>query len=573
MANQRLGPFELEEKIGAGGMGVVYRARYEKTGQQVALKLLTPAFSGDEKLIARFQRELEILKKLKHPNIVQCFGGGRLGEQRFYVMELIEGGSLAEILRRKGRLAWEESLQHGIQICEALQHAHENGIVHRDLKPGNLMLDKQGRVKLADFGLARVTDATAITAAGKTLGTFAYMAPEQITGNSPISPKTDLYALGCVLYEFLTGETPFKSETASQLFYEHLQKKPPRVCQEVLDCPLWLEAIILQLLEKEPEKRPRDALAVAQALREVQQKVAANEGIIKHSFQGEPTAISVETDLQEVGKLLKKKKKKKRDKQAEFYEQTWFLVTCLLLLVGGVTWAAWPLNEEQLFQRANPLMASEDPVQWREARDKYLDPLRKRFPEGRHAAEVQEFVDRIEMQQAEDRIKNRIKRGLEPEGEAERLFADAWKFELFGDRITALEKYRGMEQVLKDRAEDRPFANLARRHIAQINQAGGDANDRLKIVDEALAKAERFFENGNVLEARKTWDSIVTLYAQNRELEPQVKRARDRLAGKVPQPLQNVPAESTAPPSVAEPIANEAGPARPEENLAPEGTL
>jgi serine/threonine protein kinase len=135
MQNRSIGPFELEDQLGAGGMGVVYRAKYTKTGQRVALKLLSPGLQEDEKLIARFTRELEILKKLKHPNIVQCYGGGRLGTQRFYAMELVEGGSLSELLRKRGKFAWQQVIEYGIQICAALEHAHENGVVHRDLKP------------------------------------------------------------------------------------------------------------------------------------------------------------------------------------------------------------------------------------------------------------------------------------------------------------------------------------------------------------------------------------------------------------------------------------------------------
>lgn len=534
MANRVLGAFELEKQLGAGGMGVVYLARYVKTGQRVALKLLSPSLANDQKLVTRFQRELQILKKLKHPHIVQCYGGGRLGEQRFYVMELIEGGSLSEQLRAKKRFSWEQTIQYGLQICSALEHAHDNGIIHRDLKPANLMVDKNGQVKLADFGLARVTDATAITAAGKTLGTFAYMAPEQITGKSPITHKTDLYALGCVLYEFLTGKTPFQQDTTAELFYAHIKKKPARITAEALDCPIWLESIVLQLLEKDPDKRPRDSLAVHQALTEVSVKVAENAGVAQQTATGDPTSLSVPGDAQEVGALLKKKKKKKRNKHATFYEQTWFLVSCLLLLVGVVTWSVWPMGEEKLFAKASVLMASKDPVQWAEARDKFLVPLQKRFPDGAHAAQVQEYLDDIEMQATETKIKKKISKKDELKTEAERLFAEAWGYEQFGDRVMAIDKYNAMIHLLKDREEDRPYVSLARRQIAELESAGDSKNGRVDIVNAALENADKAFVNGDVIEARKTWSSILKLYEGNRELEPQVERARTRLFGPAP---------------------------------------
>src|SRR4029077_4995551 len=259
MAERQLGPFLVGEKLGVGGMGVVYRATYTKTGQVVALKLLSVELSGKPRLGARFERELAILKRLKHPNIVPCFGGGKFGEQHFLAMELIEGGTLATELKKRNKLSWGEVIPLGLPICSALEHAHEHGIIHRDLKPSNLLRTKDGKLKLADFGIARDTDATALTAAGKTVGTFAYMAPEQIRGNPPVTAQTDLYALGCVMYELLTGAPPFAAETAGELLYLHIEKKPVRVSTFALDCPVWLDTLLQQLLEKEPEKRPRDA--------------------------------------------------------------------------------------------------------------------------------------------------------------------------------------------------------------------------------------------------------------------------------------------------------------------------
>src|SRR6516165_2806588 len=147
MAERVLGPFKLGPKLGGGGMGVVYRATYTKNGQVVALKLLPAELSVKPRLVARFERELAILKKLKHPNIVPCYGGGKLGEQHFLAMELIEGGTLATELKRRSKMSWEEVITVGLQICSALEHAHEHGIIHRDLKPSNLLRTTDGKLK------------------------------------------------------------------------------------------------------------------------------------------------------------------------------------------------------------------------------------------------------------------------------------------------------------------------------------------------------------------------------------------------------------------------------------------
>jgi serine/threonine-protein kinase len=547
MAERQLGPFLLGQKLGGGGMGVVYRATYTKTGQVVALKLLPGEMSVKPRLVARFERELAILKKLKHPHIVPCFGGGKIGEQQFMAMELVEGGSLASVLKKRGKLPWEEVIRYGLQICSALEHAHEHGIIHRDLKPPNLLLTKDDKIKLADFGIARDNDATALTAAGRTVGTFAYMAPEQIRGNPEVSHKTDLYALGCVLYELLTGTPPFSSETAGELLFQHMEKKPVRVSTIVLDCPVWLDILLTQLLEKDPEKRPRDAITVSQALAEVEMKVAEQASMATHAVSGQPTNIGVTSDGTQIRNLLKKKKKKKGE-TGPIYERTWFLGTALAAVLGFIVWGFWPLSEEQLLERARPLMESSDPIDWDRARDKYLSVLIKRFPDGQSASTVQDYVDKIDMHKADEKLKLKIRLGKDPDSEGERLYAQARQYELFGDRVTALEKYESMIQVLGDGEKSRPYVKLARRHMAQIESSSDGKPDRLKIVTEALARGDALHRQGKTLDAQQMWKSIVSLYGNNQELKPLVKQARQRLdKNEVPEAEPEVPdAESSA---------------------------
>jgi serine/threonine-protein kinase len=262
-------PFELLEKIGEGGMGVVYRARYVGNNRIVAVKLLPQDLSADPVVAARFDRELEILKQLRHPNIVHCFGGVCESRQRFYAMELVEGGTLSDLLREKQRFSWDYVVEYGLQMCDALHYAHERGIVHRDVKPANFLLGKAHQLKLSDFGLATMASATKITRAGKTAGTFLYMAPEQIRGQPPVSAQTDLYALGCVFFELLTGRPPFQGESPAVILRKHLKDTPPRVASLVLDCPAALDELIADLLQKNPVDRPESAAAVATRLRSI----------------------------------------------------------------------------------------------------------------------------------------------------------------------------------------------------------------------------------------------------------------------------------------------------------------
>lgn len=266
-----LWPFEVLDQIGEGGMGVVYRARYVVNGRHVALKML-PADVTDKTVLARFEREVEVLKNLKHPNIVRCFGGSCEDKRRFYAMELIEGGTLEERLQQKGRLPWEQVIYYALQICSALECSHSNGVIHRDIKPSNFLVTSTGQVKLSDFGLASVEAASKITAAGKTAGTFLYMAPEQIRGHE-VTAQTDLYALGCVLFELITGQPPFISETPAGTLHQHCHATPARVSEKALDCPPDLERIVAKLLQKNPEDRYESAVKLAHDLRRVTQSV------------------------------------------------------------------------------------------------------------------------------------------------------------------------------------------------------------------------------------------------------------------------------------------------------------
>lgn len=263
-ASRWIWPFEILEQIGEGGMGVVYRARYVVNNREVALKML-PGDVVDKVALARFERELEVLKTLRHPNIVRCFGGVCENKRRFYAMELISGGSLEDQIQSRGRIPWEQAIQYTLQMCSALECSHQKGVVHRDVKPSNFLITPDGQLKLSDFGLASVTSARKITAAGKTAGTFLYMAPEQIRGND-VGPPTDLYALGCVLYEMVTGSVPFQGATGGETLHLHCYSVPDRPTQKALDCPVQLERIILKLLEKSPEDRYVSAAQVAREL-------------------------------------------------------------------------------------------------------------------------------------------------------------------------------------------------------------------------------------------------------------------------------------------------------------------
>ena len=189
LVGQQIGPIRIEKELGSGAMGAVYRGIYTKTGQKLAVKVMAPGLATSPSALARFEREASILKQLNHPNIVRFFGDGKSRGMRFYAMEYIDGESLDHVMARRGRMTWEEVVTIGQQLCAALQHAHDKGVVHRDLKPSNLMVCPDGTFKLTDFGIAKDLDVTALTEANCTVGTAAYMSPEQCRGETEIDAQ------------------------------------------------------------------------------------------------------------------------------------------------------------------------------------------------------------------------------------------------------------------------------------------------------------------------------------------------------------------------------------------------
>lgn len=288
---RQISEFELCEVLGVGTVGTIYRAIEKSSGKQFAIKKLHPGVSQDQLIRARFRREMAILERLTHPHIVHYYGGGEDDGILFYVMELVNGGTVKGLLQVKGTFEWPIVVEVTRQICSALQYAHNNGVIHRDLKPSNLFLTKSGEIKLGDFGIARDLDHSDITTSGMTVGTHAYMAPEQITGEQAVSGKADLYSLGCCLFEMLVGRTPFQGDNFAQLFEQHLRAKPPHVRDFVGSCPTELDAIVDRLLEKNPEDRPFNARQVQALMLQMEENLDADR-----SHSGTPSDDDVGAD-------------------------------------------------------------------------------------------------------------------------------------------------------------------------------------------------------------------------------------------------------------------------------------
>jgi serine/threonine-protein kinase len=252
-----LGDFQLGEKIGRGATGSVYRAIQVSKNRPAAVKVLRPSLAADPLYLQRFRREAEVMAQLKHPNIVRCYGVGKQFGRHYIAMELVEGRTLGSWLFRLGKLSVGDSLHVTLALAQALQSAHQNGLIHRDVKPENLMVTHDGQLKLGDLGLARpvLGENLDITEAGHGAGTPIYVAPEQARDARDADPRSDLYSLGCMLYQMLTGELPFGGDSALAVVLAKLEGHYTPVRSLVPGVSEELEAFLARLLKPHPDER------------------------------------------------------------------------------------------------------------------------------------------------------------------------------------------------------------------------------------------------------------------------------------------------------------------------------
>ncbi len=599
LIGERLGSFRLESVVGSGAMGVVYRGINEKTGRAAAVKVVSTEFAQGGKIRDRFEREAEILQQFRHPSIVRFLAVGRFRGTSYIAMEFIQGETLEKIIFDRGAMPWREVVDLAIQTCDALQYAHEHGVVHRDLKPSNLMLTEDGKIKLTDFGIAKDLDATALTAEGRTLGTAAYMSPEQIRGTPAVSHKTDLYALGVVLYQMLTGKPPFEGSTPVVLMHSHLNEPAPRPSAKVYEIPKALDELVLNLMAKAPGDRPWDATAVGVKLSQLRDKAARGESVAMVFPSSQPAGAksSAAAAQNGAGSSLAPARKKTRktgtllslatrDRKAAGSASSWLsrstvetaLLALALVLIGGfIAYWVWPPSALYLYRQAETLMASSRRADWVTARDDYIKALDQGFPNHPYREQTRKWLDKILLDDAEGRAKI-LTSGLkikmsEPSSNSERQLVITHELAEGAsgrhDDLTAIRQWQEFGKQLKpDDPDERKWYLFANQQVERLENV---VKDRRQSVEKQWELAQAAIREGRLQDALDIKNNLIKQYSQFTDLADlfpatPVAPGSDSTANQAPAPATPAPdagstpkPEAPAPPSDPPARASPAG--------------
>jgi serine/threonine-protein kinase len=550
LIGEKLGSYRIESVLGSGAMGVVYRGTDEKRGRPAAVKVVSGEIAQGGKVQKRFEREAEILQQFRHPGIVRFLAWGKFRGTWYIAMEFIQGITLEKLMQESGPLPWREAVDLAIQVCDALHYAHERGVVHRDLKPSNLMVTGERRVKLTDFGIAKDLDKTSLTATGRTLGTAAYMAPEQIRGTPAVSHKTDLYSLGVVLYQILAGRPPYEGNSPVVLMHCHLNESPPRPSAKVQEIPRALDDLVVALMAKAPTDRPWDAAAVGHVLTELRDKAERGEPIpMVWPTPGSPAATpprsgpgsGVPGESTLVARPKKKPRKsglfstltgsvfttRTRATREETDEapgsraalETLLLLAALVGIGGLIAYLVWPPGQEYLYKHAESLMASTHRSDWIKARDEYLEPLDRRFPDNPYREQGARWRDKILLDEAESRsgfLTAPVVTSInQAKTNAERLFVliypEASGASKRGDDLAAVKHWKHLASQLKaEDREDRPWYLLA---VHRAEQLEAEMRDRRQFVETQLRLADEALRTGRPNQAYAITSKLVEQYS------------------------------------------------------------
>jgi len=557
MPPERLGPYRIERELGSGGMGTVYYGVHQETGLAAAIKVLPAAMAREPGFVARFHREMDAMRSVQGPHVVELFDGGEDDGTWYYSMEYVEGETVTERLARDRRIPWREVIDISVQICKALKVAHNAGVIHRDLKPSNLLLRKDGVAKLTDFGVAQVFAGGKLTATGGVIGTVEYMSPEQAQGKRA-TKQSDIYALGAVMYVMLTGRPPFTGKTALDIAQKHKFGQfdsPRRIVPEI---PRWLDEIVCNCLQKKPEDRYPDAYVLQLRLQEVPKKLELAQGDSKTSHSGtgsgtfdlDGAGVDDETQAADVdpaavgGTLMRDLMRAQLDPKTTMspiekaFDSTWFLVTALVLVVTVCAWlyTSRKLSPERLFAKGEELMEQPAGPSWEEARKNAFLPLLEQ-DRATWEPKVAPYLNQIALYELKkDFLGARtLRNDPPPRSDVERFMRRAWEQRRRGEIGQSRQTLTALRALMVGTSQSDVVLPLIDEMLQTLDQSAPSAEGRSLIAD-AMEHAEELRAAGDLEGARAVWQNVILLYGDDPDSAVEAEKARAALAA----PGQNV---------------------------------
>ena len=374
MEQRNVGPLKILKRLGSNRRHRVFHARQTEQNRDVAIKFvkIPPKFDWDS-AIDKIDREVAQLQKLRHPNLVRVYGAGFEEDDVFFATELVEGESLATILSRRGKLAPDQVVEYGRQICSVLQFLHEHDLIHSKLTPVKIMVTSDHQIKVTDLRLNRSKRRRWDAPLRRDLELAAYMAPEQFTEGA--SDKSDLYALGVMLHEMLSGKLPYPPDTLGRMQKSKINSPVPSVATHVMDCPIWLNQIVTEMLDPNPRNRPHSAEAINFTLDEIKNIDATKQAAVAQMASGF-TPLTAGKDKTEAERLLGKETAGKESNSVPILQRTPVQVALLLTVLALIFFMLQPRSDVKIIAQAKQMINSEQLAQWYDARV-LLEPIMK----------------------------------------------------------------------------------------------------------------------------------------------------------------------------------------------------
>jgi serine/threonine protein kinase len=548
MHPERVGPYLIDRKIGAGGMGNVYHGVHESTGQEVAVKVLPASMAREDGFVQRFTREIDALRQLSNRHIVQLYHDGATDDGTFYyAMEFVDGVTLTtEIIERK-RLPWKEVLDLAMQISAALKAAHDAGIIHRDLKPSNLMLTKERVLKLTDFGVASLFASTRLTRTGGVVGTAEYMSPEQARGQRA-SRRSDLYSLGAVIYAMLTGRPPFTGASANDILQKHQFAQFDKPSRYVPELPRLLEELVCQLLEKDPAKRLPDALVVMKRLEQIRTRLEFAEQNLESETIERPGPESTVNGLPEAGEsdehqpgpatmvrnLIRDDVKSSLEKSsvARFFDNTFVLISMLILIIAFGYW----MNVRSVVRPGDQLRMARAALQreagpgWIRVRDEILQPLLEAGTVPEAEIEVRQMIETVNQYDFCRSLKSNPESSYDAATELQRLIRRAFEEYDQGDPVNAREQIQALLNVI-GRDPSNSYLRMFLESTAKQWDEQPLTTGRTVLLQALIRNAEALLQTNRVTsETANSLRSALQLYVDDRSVAAELDQIRELLS-------------------------------------------